>query len=103
MLSFLLDEGVVTVGTISGLFTTALVLSLKTNVVEPLIERICPHHTVSSFAIDFNEPSVAESSSEKKRIKWKLFLKYFFTWIVVMSVIYLFWKFVLIKYKNNKA
>ena len=44
MISFLLEEGVLTVGTLSGLFTTALLNSLKANIVDPSIENIFPSH-----------------------------------------------------------
>ena len=48
MFSFLLDEGVVTVGTLSGLFTTALLNSLKKNIIDPGIERLAPSHKLDS-------------------------------------------------------
>ena len=35
MIGFLLDEGVITVGTLSGLFTTGLLNSLKKNIIDP--------------------------------------------------------------------
>jgi large-conductance mechanosensitive channel len=44
MISFLLEEGVLTVGTLSGLFTTALLNSLKMNIIDPSIESIYPSY-----------------------------------------------------------
>ena len=38
MLSFLLEEGIITIGTISGLFTTSMLNSFRANILEPSIE-----------------------------------------------------------------
>jgi large-conductance mechanosensitive channel len=46
MINFLLEEGVLTVGTLSGLFTTGLLNSLKMNIIDPGIENIFPSHTL---------------------------------------------------------
>ena len=48
MLSFLLDEGVVTVGVLSGLFTTGLLNSFKLNILDPTIEKIIPSHKLDT-------------------------------------------------------
>ena len=41
MISFLLEEGVITVGTLSGIFTTALLNSLKRILFIKLEELLC--------------------------------------------------------------
>ena len=120
MLSFLLDEGVITVGTLSGLFTTALLNSLKRNIIDPSIERIAPSHK-----LDNSPPPSPPSTSEKENksgfsdmfpiptgpmpdgqstttIRWQTFLKDLITWIVIMFFLYLFWKFVLHPNKMSK-
>ena len=103
MFTFLLEEGVVTVGTISGLFTTAMLVSFKNNIMEPVIENIFPNHTLdvdkSSFYIDF-DATKNEKANEIKKIKWQTFVRDFCAWIFVMTLLYLFWKFVLHKYKK---
>ena len=48
MLSFLLDEGVLTVGVLSGLFTTGLLNSFKLNIIDPCIEKIIPTHKLDT-------------------------------------------------------
>ena len=48
MLSFLLEEGVLTVGTISGLFTAALLNSLRGNIIEPIIEKLVPSYKLDT-------------------------------------------------------
>jgi large-conductance mechanosensitive channel len=97
---FLLEEGVLTVGTISGLFTAAMLVSLKTNIIEPCIEYISPQHTLdkSKFSIDFNSKPLP---SDHGKIKWQTFLRDFLSWLFVMTLLYIFWRFVLKKYKKQ--
>ena len=105
MFGFLLDEGVITVGTLSGLFTTALLNSLKRNIIDPGIERLAPSHKLDSkgsdgvaekfsdlFPIPSGTPAVNPYSTV---IRWQTFLKDLITWIIIMFVLFLFWKFVL--------
>ena len=42
MLSFLVQEGVLTIGTVSGIFTALLLNSAKNNVIDPLVEKVAP-------------------------------------------------------------
>jgi len=46
MITFLLEEGVLTVGTLSGLFTTGLLNSLKANIIDPGIENVFPSQNI---------------------------------------------------------
>jgi hypothetical protein len=65
MISFLLEEGVLTVGTLSGLFTTALLNSLKRNIIDPSIERLLPSHKLDkqeSFADLFPIPTGSDGN-----------------------------------------
>jgi large-conductance mechanosensitive channel len=122
MISFLLEEGVLTVGTMSGLFTAAMLNSFRINILEPIIENIAP-----SYKLDKNQPSpgdnimqqtvnlsredreklgikqenFAETPPPKKIVRWQTFLRDFITWIFVMMILYLFWKYVLKKFKKN--
>jgi len=41
-MSFLLQEGVITIGTISGIFTALLLNSVKNNIIDPCVEKIAP-------------------------------------------------------------
>ena len=115
MIGFLLEEGVLTVGTLSGLFTTGLLNSLKLNIIDPCIENIIPSPTPppppppppppkseenasksqfgDMFPIPFGPPPSPQVN--KKDIKWKVFLKDFFTWLLIMFCLFLFWKNVL--------
>jgi large-conductance mechanosensitive channel len=118
MINFLLDEGVITVGTLSGLFTTALLNSLKRNIIDPSIERIAPSHKLDNTP---QSPSSKEGESKSgfsdmfpiptgpmpdsiptTTIRWQTFLKDLITWIIIMFFLYLFWKFVLHPNKMSK-
>jgi large-conductance mechanosensitive channel len=110
MMSFLLDEGVITVGTLSGLFTTALLNSLKRNIIDPSIERLAPSHKLDKkksdekfsdlFPIPGGTPETTDPDSTI--IRWQTFLKDLITWMVIMFLLYLFWKFVLHPNKISK-
>jgi large-conductance mechanosensitive channel len=122
MFSFLLEEGVLTIGTMSGLFTAAMLNSFRVNVLEAIIDNIIPPHILDS-ADNIMQQTVNLSQSDKdllnkaasngssgpvpvrqdKKVKWQTFLKDFITWILVMSILYFFWKHVLQKYKKNKV
>ena len=121
MISFLLDEGVVTVGALSGIFTTALLNSFKANIVDPGIERLCPSHKLdsqsappsssssspisqdkSNFANMFPLPMGTPTGGPKDLIKWQTFLKDFITWLIIMFCLYIFWKTVIHPIKRAK-
>jgi len=106
MITFLLEEGVLTVGTLSGLFTTGLLNSLKRNIIDPGIEKLVPSHKLDkdeSFSSLFPIPVGDEPSNKPSAtIKWQTFLKDLITWIVLMAILYLFWKKVLHPAKLNK-
>jgi len=104
MISFLLDEGVITVGTLSGLFTTALLNSLKRNVIDPSIDKVVPpHKLISSSSSDKSNEGFSDmfpipggnNSPSPTTVQWKIFLKDFVTWAIIMFFLYLFWKLVL--------
>ena len=118
MISFLLEEGVITVGTLSGIFTTALLNSFKLNIVDPGINAIVPPHKLdvkenvnvnvegeksekSGFSDLFPLP-VGTNPNASGTIKWQTFLKDLITWIIIMFMLYLFWKNVLHPAKLSK-
>jgi large-conductance mechanosensitive channel len=118
MISFLLDEGVITIGTLSGLFTTSLLNSFKKNIIDPSIENIIPSHKLdnetvkqtpgeqkSGFSDLFPIPIGGGSDHPyppSTVVKWQTFLKDFITWLVIMFFLYLFWKKVIVPKKMSK-
>ena len=107
MISFLLEEGVLTVGTMSGLFTAAMINSFRINILDPTIEKMYPSSKLdknissldSASQIIMNQTDPAQDA--KSMIKWQTFLRDFITWVVVMFALYLFWKNVLQKYRKK--
>jgi hypothetical protein len=105
MLSFLLEEGVLSVGTMSGLFTAAMLNSFRINILDPGIERLVPSNKLdknrssldSASEIIMNVPSDLNPLSV---VKWQTFLRDFITWVFVMFCLYIFWKKVLHRYKK---
>ena len=112
MISFLLEEGVLTVGALSGIFTTGLLNSLKINIIDPTIENIYPSHNLdkikennldkSKFADMFPLP-IGNQTSNGSNIKWQTFLKDFITWLIIMIFFYFLWKKILQPLKANKT
>ena len=110
MLTFLLTEGVLTVGTISGIFTATLLGSLKTNIIDPLTEQVIPTHKLDNNGTEKKEKENTNTGKENmvnildannynfydsklKKIKWQTFLKDLITWVVIMFILYLVWKY----------
>ena len=145
MLSFMLQEGVITIGTISGIFTALLLNSVKNNLIDPCVEKIVPtakliNRPISQIIDDIKDDGKLNNSNNssnrspqgqgqqgqqgqgqqgqgqqggvfnqfglnnygnqfgghgKTEIKWKLFLRDFITWLIIMLILYLAWKHIL--------
>ena len=77
-----------------------IINSLKTNIVDPAIEKVAPSHKLDSdsFSNLFPLPvgtNVNDKSIKKDVLRWQTFLKDFITWMLMMFILYLFWKYVL--------
>ena len=120
MITFLLEEGVITVGTLSGIFTTGLLNSLKANIIDPGIENIFPSHILdvkkidqsnvgdnkSNFGDMFPLPTGSPETSpnlKSNTVRWQTFLKDFITWLVIMFCLYIFWKKILQPMKTQRV
>ena len=105
MLTFLLEEGVLTVGALSGIFTATLLGSLKSNILDPISENIFPSHELDKHA-QVNEQENFEPGKnnldanayksqfgKKNKIPlWQTFLKDLILWLIIMFIIYVIWK-----------
>ena len=107
MISFLLQEGVITVGTLSGIFTAGMLNSFRMNILDPTVENLVPSHKLdlSSSVSKLGEPGNVSVSnlaavSPNTQVKWKTFLRDLLTWVFIMACLYIFWKTVLQKYKK---
>jgi len=132
MISFLLQEGVITIGTISGIFTALLLNSLKNNIIDPVVEKIASTDSLlGNYVNDLKDDGLINNSYKKDKtpvqappqqqqsqqnthgnqfggkgkdqIKWKIFMRDFVTWLVLMTILYFIWKYLLnpIKMKNG--
>jgi large-conductance mechanosensitive channel len=112
MLSFLLEEGVISVGAISGIFTATLLGSFKSNILDPISEKIAPTHlldpNIQNKDIDQgkkkeNMINVLDANNynfydpKTQTIKWKIFLKDLIIWIIIMFILYLIWNYLIRK------
>jgi large-conductance mechanosensitive channel len=107
MLTFLFEEGVLTVGTLSGIFTAGMLNSFRTNILEPLSENILPVSKLDGFSGNLENimnPAVKIqeelTQTQKKIIRWQTFLKDLIMWLFIMFFLYIFWKFVLQRFKK---
>ena len=80
MINFLLNENVLAVTPICGFFTGHMLISLKNNILDPVAHKIFPENFFGD-SID----------SKKLIINWKLFLKEFVLWIIMVGVFYIIW------------
>ena len=98
MLTFLVQEGVITVGTLSGIFTAAMLNSLKNNVIDPFsYEFICKTNLEEHFLSN-------EQQNEKPpqtKINFKVFIKDFIIWLILMIILYLIWKYIIHPIKSE--
>ena len=97
MLTFLLEEGVISVGAISGIFTGALLTSLKSNHLDPLAEKVAPSNIL-------HPPGDKETFDNKQpvhQLKWKIFIRDLIIWIIIMFILYLLWNYLIKKIKKN--
>ena len=129
----MLQEGILTIGTISGIFTALLMNSFKNNIIDPVVEKVAPLDTLLDFMDDgkinnsnkINKPQSGSQNSPqatpqgqqgqqhgnqfggygKDKIKWKVFLRDFITWLIIVYILYLVWKKFLqpLKLKQNLA
>jgi large-conductance mechanosensitive channel len=70
MLSFMLQEGVITIGTISGIFTALLLNSVKNNIIDPCVEKVAPinkliNRPISEIIEDIKDDSKLNNSNDK--------------------------------------
>ena len=87
MLSFLVQEGILTVGALSGIFTAYLLNSLKLNIIDPATNKFLKEHNVDLYK-DIAIPPVTV-------VNWKMFLKDFIIWLILMILIYIFWRYII--------
>lgn len=118
MISFMVQEGILTIGTLSGIFTALLLNSLKNNIIDPIVEKTVPldklHDLLDDGKINNSVPKTAPTNGNyifgnqfggigKDKINWKIFLRDFITWMIIIVILYLVWKFIInpIKTKND--
>ena len=97
MINFLLEESIISVGTVAGFFTAHLLNSLKTNIVEPIAENI-----IESKHLDKRcKVNTPLEEYNNVYIKWQTFLRDFITWLIIITILYFVWNKFYIPYKNN--
>jgi len=119
MISFMLQEGILTVGTVSGIFTAFLLNSLKNNIIDPCVEKVAPTHKCTNVDQNNTTPDNTSNKSNsnnslpniqfgnqfgghgKDEVKLKLFLRDFITWLIIIFILYLVWKHLLQPIKDK--
>jgi large-conductance mechanosensitive channel len=95
MISFLLQEGILSLGVISGVFTNNLLVSLKMNIIDPLAENVVPNHNLdrnNDGVVDEKDEQILQELLKKnKKVKWQLFLIDLIVWVILMILLYLLW------------
>jgi large-conductance mechanosensitive channel len=89
MLSFIFKEGILSLATLSSIFTAHMLGSLKNNIMDPIFENIIEskeldkHAKVANITISNNE--------HHKIIKWQTFLKDLIVWILFVIILFYLW------------
>ena len=119
----MVQEGVITIGTMSGIFTALLLNSLKNNIIDPLVEKTVPldklHDLLDDGKINNSVPKSPPETANvnvnnlifgnqfggigKDKINWKIFLRDFITWVIIVFILYLLWKYFLNPIKMRNA
>lgn len=79
MFEFLSEHKILTFTLIGTIFSTMMITSMKSNLVEPFFEMILP-----SSKLDFNN-----DNTKKIYIKWQTFLRDLLVWFSIIFIIYL--------------
>lgn len=102
MLQFLINEQILTIGSLSGIFTATLIGSFKSNIVEPVFEKLVPSSNLDNDkkkindylnANNYGNTQTRESFTNDK-IKWQTFIKDLLQWFIIIFIIYLIYKFI---------
>jgi large-conductance mechanosensitive channel len=94
ILAFTLTERFITITVIGSVFTFAFISSMKTDIVDPLLNFILPEENFGFMDITIRDGQ-SYPSPIPKRIDLKLgdFFKQFLTWLFSISILYLMAKY----------
>ena len=102
MINFLLEEGILTIGGISGIFTTNLLNSFKINIFDPICENIIETKHLDRNS-KFGPIEYINKHIPSTHIKYQTFLRDLVMWIITISILYLVWDKLLKPYKLKMA
>lgn len=89
MWGFLIQNGVLNPGIVCSVFTNTLMMSFKTNIIDPCSHHIAPQHYFCE-----------DDDDREDKIKWKLFARDLIMWLCVIIIIFLIYTHVLNKNTN---
>jgi len=100
MIHHLVNEGVLTYGTLCGVFTSHLLMSLKSNLIDPLSNKLLPRHIFEHDKDNVQENLESTDHinvmmnyhKQSRTIKWKLFLRDLIVWFITVYIMYAVWK-----------
>ena len=98
MIDFLINEKVISVALITGIFTTSLVSSFKINILDPYFEKVFKTDIIDvnnngkldSIDLQYSNEQIKKFS---KQIKSKVFLKDLILWVCVILIVYFIYNF----------
>jgi large-conductance mechanosensitive channel len=107
MITHLVSEGVLSYSVLCGVFTTHLLLSFKSNIIDPVSNKLLPKHIFDHNYHDSREnlesmshvKSMVDYHKEKNNVNWKLFLRDFVIWLITVCILYILWKLISKKIK----
>jgi large-conductance mechanosensitive channel len=87
MIDFILQEKILTIGAITGVYTSSLINSFVENITNPIFENLIPTYKLDIDGDGIPDITVVDQS--KNKIKWQTFLKDLIIWLVVISLMFI--------------
>lgn len=93
MISFLINNEVITIAVLTGIFTTSLLNSFRFNILDQISETVAPANEL--------HPVEGAKPPPPPVIKWKVFLRDLVVWIILMILVNVLWTNVLSQFKKT--
>jgi len=99
MIEFILEQKILTIGAITGVYTSSLINSFVENISNPIFENLIPTYKLDIDGDGITDITVVDQS--KNKIKWQTFLKDLIIWLVVISLMFIIFNLINSEKKNN--
>jgi large-conductance mechanosensitive channel len=93
VLKFILRERFITLTAIGSIFTFAFISSLKVDIIDPVLDFMLPEENFGFMDITIRDGEKMIMPPRKLEIKFGNFFRQFVTWLLVISTLFVIYKF----------